>query len=169
MGGSILLGSPPPTRGIHQRGSEQVRRPRITPAYAGNTEKFASIQGIGGDHPRLRGEYALKKRQTIKGQGSPPPTRGIRKFRKILRSLTGITPAYAGNTCVGGGIRTAGWDHPRLRGEYLNRFKVKSPLSGSPPPTRGILEAIKAKITPLRITPAYAGNTIVAARIKRSC
>ena len=71
---------------------------RITPAYAGNTGKAKKTNFKEGDHPRLRGEYAIRKNMTTVQRGSPPPTRGILiklwKMEKYIR----ITPAYAGNT-----------------------------------------------------------------------
>ena len=50
-------------------------------------------------------------------------------------------------------------DHPRLRGEHLQELGVNPNRSGSPPPTRGTLTAIRQHVYSSRITPAYAGNT----------
>ena len=50
-------------------------------------------------------------------------------------------------------------DHPRLRGEYYQLLWFRQPVPGSPPLTRGIQSALIAYSVPLRITPAYAGNT----------
>ena len=70
-----------------------------------------------------------------------------------------ITPAYAGNT-GGHSKRTAPTvDHPRLRGEYINKDRRGNFFKGSPPPTRGIQSSSILSVNISRITPAYAGNT----------
>ena len=52
-------------------------------------------------------------------------------------------------------------DHPRIRGEYKEILEISFPFTGSPPHTRGI-RANPAVITAdMRITPAYAGNTLL--------
>ena len=77
-------------------------------------------------------------------------------------NLTGITPAYAGNTTERRGktmhnegsppptrgtlsmhkhCRNVGKDHPRLRGEHHSATSVATNSGGSPPPTRGTLAA----------------------------
>ena len=76
--------------------SNQERR--ITPAYAGNTNVDSYGLDANWDHPRIRGEYTMQK-VTINGiTGSPPHTRGILKEDLTMQKVTGITPAYAGNT-----------------------------------------------------------------------
>ena len=71
-------GSPPPTRG---------------------TLPFShSILSQLQDHPRLRGEHKMKSVQNPPEEGSPPPTRGTPLSVSFIKSSTGITPAYAGNT-----------------------------------------------------------------------
>ena len=152
---------------------------RITPAYAGNTLTDYAILDVLWDHPRLRGEYNFFQLWRLSSGGSPPPTRGIHQIFLTVRTVAGITPAYAGNTHIykraffsiritpayagntgamtGGGALIG--DHPRLRGEY-NSAPWKTPVDGgSPPPTRGILREITKSTKDTRITPAYAGNT----------
>ena len=53
------------------------------------------------------------------------------------------------------------WDHPRLRGEYAFLGLIFTSIPGSPPLTRGIQHYILGYMAGVRITPAYAGNTIV--------
>ena len=71
------LGSPPHTRGIQHYKHVPGNKPGITPAYAGNT--FRSVCKDRGvkDHPRIRGEYFKKQKQSMEKKGSPPHTRGI--------------------------------------------------------------------------------------------
>ena len=93
------------------------------------------------DHPRLRGEH--------RWQGSR------------WRADKGITPAYAGNTKYQVAEVDGFADHPRLRGEHLLYLFAIDIFLGSPPPTRGtqFLNLVVEFLT--RITPAYAGNTVV--------
>ena len=70
------------------------------------------------DHPRLRGEHFVSTVHLNPIAGSPPPTRGTLKHKRVYRSLRGITPAYAGNTFITLFISVIPWDHPRLRGEH---------------------------------------------------
>ena len=111
------------------------------------------------DHPRLRGEYLVILNTKSCALGSPPLTRGIRLSRPYLYFHPGITPAYAGNTALYPRLYGWGEDHPRLRGEYSLCLVNAGLSAGSPPLTRGIQSALIAYSVPLRITPAYAGNT----------
>ena len=69
--------------------------------------------------------------------GLPPPTRGTLKAFVILLSISGITPAYAGNTQKVVTEITGAEDHPRLRGEHVLFVGLLRRILGSPPPTRG--------------------------------
>ena len=112
-------GSPPLTRGIHERKKRTDHDDGITPAYAGNTGNSWTSIRYAGDHPRLRGEYRGLQRTSPPDPGSPPLTRGIPVYSDLSELYPGITPAYAGNTS-GWTIKSLeAWDHPRLRGEYL--------------------------------------------------
>ena len=134
---SVLLGSPPPTRGTRC----YIRNMRvcvgITPAYAGNTISSRPCSIVFEDHPRLRGEH-LRFRQIGMAQwGSPPPTRGTLLSRADDLINKRITPAYAGNTYIIFFNSLINQDHPRLRGEHGFTNKQISNQIGSPPPTRG--------------------------------
>ena len=91
--------------------------------------------------------------------GSPPPTRGTPTISSLLSVVTGITPAYAGNTITRSFLSVQSEDHPRLRGEHLQAVYNLPLRLGSPPPTRGTLKLMYTRLTRCRITPAYAGNT----------
>ena len=65
--------------------------------------------------------------------------RGKDEFANGGRSKSGITPAYAGKSCL-----------HTLHCLYL---------SGSPPPMRGKGQTISCKMVVDRITPAYAGKS----------
>ena len=132
----------------------------ITPAYAGNTCLWLLRFLYAWDHPRLRGEYFFFKQYPLHSSGSPPLTRGIRRFHDLSAADRRITPAYAGNTLSVPFPRRPLGDHPRLRGEYFGNIEIEFFGKGSPPLTRGIPQ-VQGKSTSLRgITPAYAGNTL---------
>ena len=72
----IFLGSPPPTRGTPSELTSSADFPRITPAYAGNTQYNLGEPMSRRDHPRLRGEHSITLIFLGSYLGSPPPTRG---------------------------------------------------------------------------------------------
>ena len=175
----VPVGSPPLARGIHARNKGIRDRIRITPACAGNTFQYLPRLHRQRDHPRLRGEYQLRRKLQEVALGSPPLARGIHlDFLDFVRAVR-ITPACAGNTLSPKNKGRQTEDHPRLRGEYKERAKKSRPSWGSPPLARGIPPTITnvepiSGITPLargihvcgvkhnkrpRITPACAGNT----------
>ena len=156
------MGSPPLTRGIRITIITSINNDRITPAYAGNTIRSFRNTSQDGDHPRLRGEYGSRSSRPRRMEGSPPLTRGIHGPERVFAKICGITPAYAGNTPERLRSFHGHRDHPRLRGEYIHTDADGAPEEGSPPLTRGI-HFCKHRLSHCRgITPAYAGNTIVA-------
>ena len=95
-------------------------------------------------------------------RGSPPRMRGIRVLVGLLRPGKGITPAHAGNTLQNRKTRMKPEDHPRACGEYLCCFFFKPLFLGSPPRMRGIPISPCLGSLAGRITPAHAGNTLIA-------
>ena len=93
--------------------------------------------------------------------GSPPHTREAPAPGCSEDRGSRITPAYAGSTQQNLRKQIPFQDHPRIRGKhYLSR--LKSPVqSGSPPHTREALDVIDDLGRHVRITPAYAGSTLV--------
>ena len=154
-------GSPPPTRGTPKKGMLKHKASRITPAYAGNTSAEMFLKVLRRDHPRLRGEHFVIATSSGIHQGSPPPTRGTPGEDLAMVSDIGITPAYAGNTYSVIECIIDCRDHPRLRGEHVIYTHRVVKTVGSPPPTRGTLLIAKLYSRYGRITPAYAGNTIL--------
>ncbi len=70
----------------------------IIPACAGSTTPRRSSTRAGQDHPRLRGEHALKGEGNIQRNGSSPPTRGALLAAVTAAQDNWIIPAYAGST-----------------------------------------------------------------------
>ena len=107
----------------------------------------------------MRGEYmALAIRLIIK-RGSPPLARGVLLISVLSTAQVRITPACAGSTGVNLFNDARRKDHPRLRGEYKDCTNSISPVLGSPPLARGVLNKLAVQSPLFRITPACAGST----------
>ena len=79
--------------------------------------------------------------------------------RLLGRGSVRITPAHAGKSPPRRRALTQAQDHPRLRGEKINRLKFPHKAVGSRPPTRGKEQPVGDYITNAGITPAYAGKS----------
>ena len=130
-------GSPPPMRGKANGNYTRKGDARITPAYAGKSYGYYTIEVSFQDHPRLCGEKVFPAVQPIQISGSPPPMRG--KVQNCFRSLcsVGITPAYAGKRIFCKRFKRVARDHPRLCGEKWQNAYIIGGYPGSPPPMRG--------------------------------
>ena len=94
--------------------------------------------------------------------GSSPLSRGIRRGQSAVHSGHGIIPALAGNTMPSATTLRHRRDHPRSRGEYVDRWNDRVRVFGSSPLSRGILPWLDGVPLGVRIIPALAGNTRVA-------
>ena len=72
-----------------------------------------------------------------------------------------ITPAYAGKSYLIEKMPQKMKDHPRLCGEKLSLINHNPSSIGSPPPMRGKVSGIQKPLETLRITPAYAGKSLL--------
>ena len=136
-------GSPPPMRG-------KVLWSGCTP-YASK------------DHPRLCGEKYGYYTIEVSSLGSPPPMRGKAALPACLHFFTRITPAYAGKREKRFSLPANIRDHPRLCGEKRQLESLLSSDRGSPPPMRGKAENACVTDEGNRITPAYAGKSVIVA------
>ena len=155
-----LRGSSPHTRGAPARLPGSARLRRIIPAYAGSTGRHLGPAPSESDHPRIRGEHKPPLQTQVQLQGSSPHTRGAPVCGENLEIGNRIIPAYAGSTAKSMSFREVGTriipayagstrrpagkshgpeDHPRIRGEHVDRYGVTCPIA--------------------RIIPAYAGST----------
>ena len=132
---------------------------RITPAYAGKTQRGLSQGRLPGDHPRVCGENRLGEGELGKERGSPPRMRGKRIPRPARQKPHGITPAYAGKTHAFPFLSICKQDHPRVCGENQARREPRQSAPGSPPRMRGKPIVLDSSMQARRITPAYAGKT----------
>ena len=174
------VGSSPHTRGARDGGGAVGDGVRIIPAYAGSTAPRKSISPSSKDHPRIRGEHAVRRHEGWTVVGSSPHTRGA--LRRILwtdkrwldhprirgehsdsASTTSdssrIIPAYAGSTAGDGGGDEGGGDHPRIRGEHETTLAESDAGAGSSPHTRGAHQRAPVCALDQGIIPAYAGST----------
>ena len=74
--------------------------------------------------------------------------------------VTGIIPAYAGNTQIGNWSISPKRDHPRVCGEHCDVRVAVFPSQGSSPRMRGTQKAVCNTGQCDGIIPAYAGNTL---------
>ena len=93
--------------------------------------------------------------------GSPPPMRGKVPEQGLIRLRDGITPAYAGKRQLRKHLVDAKRDHPRLCGEKVQGVWQCLSIKGSPPPMRGKAKLAVESSACCRITPAYAGKSLL--------
>ena len=91
-------GSPPHLRGKLIPVSASTKRVRITPAPAGKTSTFPSLDICMRDHPRTCGENISVLETVERDIGSPPHLRGKQVFGSDVNVTVRITPAPAGKT-----------------------------------------------------------------------
>ena len=81
----------------------------------------------------------------------------------------GITPAYAGKSAGNNCLFPAQGDHPRVCGEKSQKNLQGQITLGSPPRMRGKAIAARRQPLGLRITPAYAGKSVVPENLDALC
>ena len=110
---------------------------RITPAYAGKSQRPQRSTGDNQDHPRICGEKVELYRIDKTEIGSPPHMRGkvMTVSARVLAAR--ITPAYAGKSVTGFHQDDLEEDHPRICGEKMPVNPKKDKRVGSPPHMRG--------------------------------
>ena len=131
----------------------------IIPAYAGNTRWMIPPVRARGDHPRVCGEHCGEHSARFGVLGSSPRMRGTHSRCRRAANVTGIIPAYAGNTMMTPRLTTATWDHPRVCGEHDPLVPSVCDVLGSSPRMRGTLGRRVVGLCLVGIIPAYAGNT----------
>ena len=153
------VGSSPRMRGTHLAAVFDAGVRRIIPAYAGNTVVAHGALERPWDHPRVCGEHRAGDDVQRPDRGSSPRMRGTPVCHRLSPFVTGIIPAYAGNTQRRRTPRQHGRDHPRVCGEHTTHADGLIPVKGSSPRMRGTLHvAARCGVLP-GIIPAYAGNT----------
>ena len=110
---------------------------RIIPACAGNTTMARRCESMHADHPRMRGEHTFRIVFINATRGSSPHARGTLRFTSIHTINVRIIPACAGNTAGTNHVMRSTTDHPRMRGEHVQRAVVCISDDGSSPHARG--------------------------------
>ena len=163
-----VMGSPPHTRGKDPPRRSATSYVGITPAYAGKSDKSFFASFSSGDHPRIRGEKRLTSAAISPWRGSPPHTRGKDVNGGIDTLYIRITPAYAGKRSTQQRCGQFVKDHPRIRGEKRCTVMLQPFRWGSPPHTRGKADVAESLRSATRITPAYAGKSVLGVRLLQS-
>ena len=151
-------GSPPRMRGKVQLGEIDLQDIWITPAYAGKSGPCPDRVPPAGDHPRVCGEKSQSTSASPRALGSPPRMRGKGVKQSNSRIRMGITPAYAGKSCIYRSTTSISWDHPRVCGEKSFKTSTSCWSKGSPPRMRGKGIQPCNQWVRVGITPAYAGK-----------
>ena len=153
-----LFGSPPRGRGKAWLVPLPLWRDRITPAWAGKRRSGSAESHAPQDHPRVGGEKDLPHQVIVSVLGSPPRGRGKGLPASTDLVQTRITPAWAGKSQSGLGVRCAPEDHPRVGGEKFSRLFQTLLSLGSPPRGRGKVVHHRIGHNAVGITPAWAGK-----------
>ena len=154
-----VTGSSPHTRGAPSVSGETVPVTGIIPAYAGSTSIWRCELSALWDHPRIRGEHFELMMIIPCRSGSSPHTRGAPSLPIVSFSSPGIIPAYAGSTALSCRHSGSHQDHPRIRGEHIDKAWMIVKIMGSSPHTRGAPFLACGPSGRKRIIPAYAGST----------
>ena len=149
-------------RGTHTSDDHLRQAEGIIPAYAGNTQNLNVYHLVPEDHPRVCGEHPIAHIPRYVTQGSSPRMRGTPICAVHVDNLTGIIPAYAGNTRTTMRESLRKRDHPRVCGEHVEILFLRLSVPGSSPRMRGTPRTPRTRPAGGGIIPAYAGNTLVS-------
>ncbi len=120
--GIWATGSPPRVRGTALCSISGAAAYRITPARAGNSPPFPPVPPPNEDHPRACGEQLRIELLDLGPVGSPPRVRGTGREMPVIKKMSGITPARAGNSTFEAGRQRPAGDHPRACGEQRDNY-----------------------------------------------
>ena len=162
---SSVAGSPPRVRGTALAPYGTPGDTGITPACAGNRFSGTVFGYYSPDHPRVCGEQIVSPIEGRNYQGSPPRVRGTELKALQDGQPRGITPACAGNRHYDSSGYLGSGDHPRVCGEQVSPVWHEELQAGSPPRVRGTDIIDFGQAYNLRITPACAGNSDIAALV----
>ena len=111
-----VSGSSPRVRGKLVGSRSTVSSPRIIPARAGQTRRWARCRYNRSDHPRACGANALIQDRGCGVVGSSPRVRGKLAVQRVADDAGRIIPARAGQTQRCFKTSKHGSDHPRACG-----------------------------------------------------
>ena len=134
---ALVWGSPPRMRGKERVSPQHPGLYRITPAYAGKSNRWYSSDTLRRDHPRVCEEKCSTRSSNKSCPGSPPRVRGKGAVRCTGLHNLRITPACAGKRIDVLTPGTMYGDHPRVCGEKSYTVIFGTISKGSPPRVRG--------------------------------
>ena len=152
------LGSPPRGRGKGGPQGPGLGPHRITPAWAGKSREIPLHLRAAKDHPRMGGEKPICRSVGCPASGSPPHGRGKVLPCPALPYVSRITPAWAGKSSSGRGLRWGCRDHPHTGGEKGTLPLLVCWWAGSPPRRRGKEGVETNEAGEIGIIPAWAGK-----------
>ena len=155
-------GSPPHRRGKVGLDGGLSEAVGITPAQAGKSKLALCTPSCPTDHPCAGGEKNKELEGVWLPMGSPPRGRGKVLYRVPEVVPVRITPAWAGKRSNVPSLKIMVWDHPRVGGEKRLWPPSRCPQQGSPPRGRGKGQARTYTASCQRITPAWAGKSLVS-------
>ena len=154
------VGSSPRVRGTVRAACAIACVVGIIPACAGNS-RWATPQAVHlRDHPRVCGEQASSTTFCFVVAGSSPRMRGTGSSNNVIKAVTGIIPACAGNRVPCEKTTIVLWDHPRVCGEQLQNGITFPVTPGSSPRVRGTVCSFKIVLSNIGIIPACAENRL---------
>ena len=116
--GTGKSGSSPRGRGTRPPSRPAASRPRVIPAWAGNTLEMVEVpEGMTG-HPRVGGEHPRHSPPKGSQRGSSPRGRGTRRQGMSGPWCCRVIPAWAGNTVGSMAAMVGSPGHPRVGGEH---------------------------------------------------
>ena len=130
------------------------------PAYAGKTLLCTFDRPRDGEHPRVCGENAAVRASIAGLPGTSPRMRGKQSGQSAETITARNIPAYAGKTAGSGRLFPWCAEHPRVCGENHYRRCRHPSHRGTSPRMRGKLELLKHDDLSFRNIPAYAGKTL---------
>src|SRR5665811_62521 len=149
--------SPPHTRGSTSRRGRTLRRPSVSPAYAGIDLTRIEVDFTDVGLPRIRGDRPVVFIALAQEVVSPPHTRGSTSRRGRTLRRPSVSPAYAGIDLTRIEVDFTDVGLPRIRGDRPEPPSGMYWDSPSPPHTRGSTRTILGEIRPGKVSPAYAG------------
>ena len=150
----------PRSRGVYGLPhSRQAMGPESSPLARGLRRREAQYARESADHPCSRGVYYSPPTLTRDRYGSSPLARGLRMVGGAHLQAPGIIPARAGFTRAHPHGHSAGQDHPRSRGVYLEVALTIRVAEGSSPLARGLRDGQRCPGRRGGIIPARAGFT----------
>ncbi len=159
--GSALVseyGSSPRVRGTLYRSCGQYNPKRFIPACAGNAPPPRLRKPNSPVHPRVSGQRAYFKNDSVGLLGSSPRVRATHETRCGPHPLRRFIPACAGNAAG----RRCAWPaspvHPRVYGERARTLSLSCRVTGSSPRVRRTRHRHRPLQLLPRFIPACAGN-----------